>query len=393
MNIFELVLFHAPIKANICTTTERMVRLMVENRLKLCIILMTFVFSSGQMVWFFYRWYNNHDMEYACNYAPILFTCFFAAISIIQVALKHSHFRKSIAFIRENFWSQDLATEEARNEMSDKIGYIKLLNVSTVSLTAIAAFVFMPFNGIHYNQTLFPFMDFLGNLDMPEGLKKCLAILIYPLMFPTTYCVAILGVALCFYACNFKAQAIMIKWLILDITKDLETSNNQFDILDDIKRQEIIKNRLITCIKHHNKLCRFAKLMQGYFYYTMIWHVLGVITLSASIIYMIFFQNTTPSNQLAIFLECIILAFGTYMYCFMGESFQGQFEDVFDATKEAKWYYFNVKNRKLFSIFIMNLRRSYKLDCAGIFCMNLELTIWILNKIFALVSVLTAMKE
>nr|QXE93219.1 odorant receptor 39 [Eucryptorrhynchus scrobiculatus] len=264
MNIFELILFHAPIKANICTTTERMVRLMVENRLKLYIILIAFVYSSGQMVWFFYRWYNNHDMEYACNYAPILFTCFFA---------------------------------------------------------------------------------------------------------------------------------IMIKWLILDITKDLETSNNKSDILDDRKRQGIIKNRLVTCIKHHDILCRFAKLMQGYFYYTMIWHVLGVITLTASILYMIFFQNTTPSNQMAIFLECIVLAFGTYMYCFMGESFQDQFEDIFDATKESKWYYFNVKNRKLFSVFIMNLRRSYKLDCAGIFCMNLELTIWMLNKIFALVSVLTAMKE
>lgn len=120
--------------------------------------------------------------------------------------MKHSHLKKSVTFIRKYFWPKALAKREAAIEISMKNGYIKILTLITILGAVGASIIYMPINGIDYGDNLFPFIDFLGYVDISENLKMCLVITIYPLTFPMCYSVAFFGVILSFYVSNLMIQ-------------------------------------------------------------------------------------------------------------------------------------------------------------------------------------------
>lgn len=133
--------------------------------------------------------------------------------------MKHSHLKKSVSFIKTNFWPKELATEEAKKEISAKVGYLRLLALCTVWGTIASAITYAPYN-FDYEDSPHPFMDFLGCINIPETTKSWLVIILYLLFFPMAYSIPMTGIVMTYYIGNFMIQVrIISNYLVFYICK------------------------------------------------------------------------------------------------------------------------------------------------------------------------------
>ncbi|XP_050305594.1 uncharacterized protein LOC126742833 [Anthonomus grandis grandis] len=375
---------------NIRIITYRMIKMLLENRIKLSVAVITAFFSSTQVIWFIYRLCTLRDINYFCNYIPVTINSYLSVVAISQVIAKSEYFRMTVYYIENHFWLEEWAPKEAKQEMKIKIGLIKKIFLSCKILSIV---YFVPFNGFGYYRDMFPIMDLIRYFNAP--------IILGWILYRSSAC---LGKRLEDVAArsgswskwkrdkagNVKTNplkratstpTILIKWVILNITKDLENlHNHEFNIIDDDNCQKIIAARLKKCFK------QYAYKVKKYFYLTGAWPLAGIVILIGCLLY-IFLDQSNKGSTFAMVQEISGCVVAVFTFSFLGQTFQIQMSEILDAALQAKWYYFNTKNRKIFLIFLQNLSKDVNLEIAGFFSVNLELSIWIFNKSFAILSV------
>ncbi|XP_050308282.1 uncharacterized protein LOC126744777 [Anthonomus grandis grandis] len=375
--------------ANILTISRNMS--MWSVGIKSLIGICTGLFCAGETLFFFYRILVNFDVDFMMQFAPFSFNNCYAAIIIVQTICKYSSFKNLTNYIDKHFWSLDNAETEAQNEISIDMKIFKYLMVTSVGVVIITATVYMPGNGIYDDQTMFVLIEWLHHGYFPEYVKYIVMIVNFLKLFPQAYFMLTYLFQLCFFINSYRYQTILIKWKLINITKDLSKLNTKSEMYYNEAYQTAIKRRLINCIKQHIILSQYAEKVINYFYYTLLWQIMSGIIVFVSLIYIFMFHNSY-NKQSAVITNIVGVYFASFFYTLYGQLFQDQNDILLEATMKSNWENFNKSNKKTLLIFMINLKRSYILVGLGIIPVNFDMFIWFCNKVVALLGVIEAME-
>nr|WJJ63328.1 odorant receptor 28 [Pachyrhinus yasumatsui] len=389
----DILILNTPFNADILTMTENMLIWTVTNKLKLLVAATICIYTTFQVIWYFVKVCHSWDNQFVITYAPMTFNNFYASMTILQIFVQHFQFKDGVRFIRKNFWSLEQAEKEARMEISLDMATSRKLMLFTLFLIMLSPVIYLPFTGIDYNNTLFPTIEMLSHAKVGKPLKFTILCFNYLVLFPQSYFMGMHLFTLNYFVTQYRYQVVMIKWSLVNTKKELRALGfTNDDIIANSCCQNVIKKRLVACVKHHWILIAIAKYTVRFFYKTFFYHTFVGIVLITTHTYIILFHHVGTS-PMAVVINAVAGLFVVALYGIFGEIFQEQTDIMSDAIKQSNWELFSKENKKILMILFLNLKRKYYITGYGLFPINCQFVVWVLNKMFALLSVLSVMEE
>nr|QXE93251.1 odorant receptor 25 [Eucryptorrhynchus brandti] len=392
MEVLYRMLFNAPLDADILTIAENMTLLSVRNKLKMFIGVLTGLICACETAYFFYNVYFHYDVDYVMTFAALSFNNTHAVIIIFHNYSKYSSFKKGVDMIKSHFWTLDECLPESRKEILMDMKIVKIIMVASLALVLSTPVVYIPFQGVRYNETLFVFINYLGHAHVPKPLEYVIIYGSVLKLFPQGYFMLSYLFTLCYFINHYRYQVSMVKWVLLNSTKNLSIADDMPQLVESAECQKVIKHRLDKCIRQHVVLSRYAEYLVKHFYYTILWHIFSGISLFTSLLYIFLFHNAA-NNPVALIINILGAYFAAFLYTAYGQLFQEQTDILLEAAGASNWHFYNTSNRRSLIIFMLNLKRQYKIVGMGIITLNFEMFIWFSNKVVGLLSVVSLMEE
>ncbi|KAJ3664329.1 hypothetical protein Zmor_008510 [Zophobas morio] len=183
---------------------------------------------------------------------------------------------------------------------------------------------------------------------------------------------------------HFKLQANVLLHNIENINKNYE--NNEFL---DTESQNVIKKRLLFCLKHHISVSRYTKTsmrraenlvlileLEGCFLFiSIVIHIFTVDELTSQLWYWRFLLLTLCS---------FLVLSGNSTY---GQKIEDASDDIFYRLVNVKWYNWNQENKELYLMFLTNTQKPFRLKFSENISMNCRQGVEIGKTFFSFMSV------
>ncbi|KAJ3660596.1 hypothetical protein Zmor_005037 [Zophobas morio] len=191
-------------------------------------------------------------------------------------------------------------------------------------------------------------------------------------------------------ALTLIANIFSLTYLILHLYNQFCMLNEKLKTLPDNQHQDLVKQELISCIKLHQTLLEYIKLINALLYYPIYFYSAGEFTIGLTIILC---PKSTLMDLLRAILAAVITVSAVAGGCFFGQILENASEETLNSAYSAPWYTWNTKNRKLFLLFLQLTERKAILSTSGVITVNYQLLIGLFRAIYSSVMCIVHLRS
>ncbi|KAJ3660237.1 hypothetical protein Zmor_004694 [Zophobas morio] len=159
----------------------------------------------------------------------------------------------------------------------------------------------------------------------------------------------------------------------------------------DPEYQHLVTKELISCIKLHQILVEYTRKINELIYFPTFYYTVSGVVTALSILLVP--QDGSKTLFFVMFLAGFFAVSVTVGFCCVGQFLENESEKLFVSGYNCKWYLWNVKNRKLLQMFLINTQESMVLTSSGLITVNFQLLISLYRVIYSTLTFLLNMSE
>ncbi|EEZ97786.1 odorant receptor 309 [Tribolium castaneum] len=277
-----------------------------------------------------------------------------------------------------HLWSLDVVGQDHFNKFSKMAKVLKLGKNILLVVGFLSATVGLPWYRDEYEIiiTVRVYKDYVDKWTT----------LLYFVLFSSLYHIA-LTVIFCVLCLVYMVLHLHNQCVMLN--KRLEALDDEQLFLDNDNYQDFVTKELKFCIQQHQFLLKFAKRLNDILYYPTFYYVLSGVVTGVSLLLF-------PKNDIKNLLRCVlIIVLGggfAISFCFLGQILENASEELLFSAYSARWYLWNIKNRKLLSVFLLKTQDNIVLSSSGIITINFRLLISLYQSIYSCLTFLLNIK-
>ncbi|EEZ97788.1 odorant receptor 319 [Tribolium castaneum] len=311
----------------------------------------------------------NPDIKDFILKAPIFFGMFFPLTGVITLLLRPELIDDVPQYMKN--WSM----ENVDAKIHTWVQITRIYGVGTFILAFICGLSYSQFL-INENQFFF-FYQFLDDF-VPKYEFRIFCKIIYKATFPVMFYAAVLHAIQTAYGTqHMKFQLIMLREKI-----------EKIDCNE--KHQKKIRQKLIYCIRRHDSIITFGRNKMEQMS-ELIGIFLTIATLCfISILIFMFAGPFYKEYYVRLCLTCAtaVAAFGSLLV--FGQKLEDEIEQLATVTYNLKWYNFDVENRKIYLLFLLNVMKTFQVKYLD-FAINYRLGLSIVRTVYSVLSVMLKM--
>ncbi|XP_066249554.1 uncharacterized protein [Euwallacea similis] len=332
---------------------------------------------------------EEREIQHILSYGPMFFT----SIQVLVGALPLMIQRNTYQGICEEYWricNVKKAERSALREMQKLFNTcLSLLTVFFI-LIIVAIFGYIPYNGLNYDENIFPVIKALKLLEgFPRWLPIALIILNYALILPKAYYLAINALHL-MHMCVMYAVSNMVLRGMLDSIQHTKRGLTELRLVDHEEYQHMVQLKLRDCVKLDVKIRRFADSQIKYFKWVMMLVVPNAIVLLSLLAYINVFMagGDSPIGSLCYTLDgnYMALLYGIYSELYLAQVGLNRL-----ILENTPWHTFSLSNRRTMLIFLSNLHKPKYINAGGLVDFNYQVVIIVMRKVFNLLTVFSTL--
>ncbi|KAJ3660236.1 hypothetical protein Zmor_004694 [Zophobas morio] len=149
--------------------------------------------------------------------------------------------------------------------------------------------------------------------------------------------------------------------------------DDAFQAVRDHEYQNLVTSDLISCIKLHQILVEYTRKINELIYFPTFYYTVSGVVVALSLL--LFPKDESKCTILVVVILGVLAVCVTISFCYVGELLENESEKLFVSAYSSKWYLWNVKNRKLLQLFLINTQESMVLSSSGLITINFQLLI------------------
>ncbi|XP_063925823.1 odorant receptor Or1-like [Zophobas morio] len=171
----------------------------------------------------------------------------------------------------------------------------------------------------------------------------------------------------------------------------------QCDILcDDLRKledNEAFNRKLISCIRHHKAILRFAQDSNNFFSVIALGQMATSTAVLALTMFQLTFVNPVSGEGLGHLLYITGITAQILLYCWFGNKVELKSSQIIYALYESKWFQQPPPVKKNFLILSIRCQRPIKLTAINLFTLSLDTFIKILRSAWSYFAVLSSVNK
>ncbi|KAJ3660233.1 hypothetical protein Zmor_004692 [Zophobas morio] len=162
---------------------------------------------------------------------------------------------------------------------------------------------------------------------------------------------------------------------------ELPEKEDAFQAVGDYEYQNLVTSELISCIKLHQVLVEFSRKINEWIYFPTFYYTTSVVLVALNLL--LFPKDDSKFVFFMVVALCILAVFMVISCCCVGQLLENESEKLFVSGYNCKWYLWNVKNRKLLQMFLVNTREGMALTSSGLVTINFQLLIGLYRAVYS----------
>ncbi|EFA01424.1 odorant receptor 294 [Tribolium castaneum] len=326
-----------------------------------------------------FRFLERFDGPYFIKYAPAFIRTF-----VILVAIAFISFGMETAiYVKDTtFWLIDSAGLESEKRIKKHAMYTNIFFVSYIVVGVISAiFHIIPLDDD--NDVLYPLALFEEYVPDWKNLFSSIyrfTFLTVPFTLGIPLYTAIYIITTVYY------QILLFVVYVKNINTDLDVEN--------VKYQETIEKRLIFCIQRHSSFLKRMKESNRKMSATvLVFSIVGIL-LGASVLMFLFSFHMSFKIWYYRIITMVLPTGAIFIHIiFIGQSLENAISQLEANLKMVEWYHWNIPNRKLYLIFLINTQEQKGVKFSQNVSVNYKLGVSIAKAVYSLISLMSNLRS
>ncbi|XP_066156398.1 uncharacterized protein [Euwallacea fornicatus] len=331
---------------------------------------------------------EGREIQHILTYGPM----FFISTQVLIIALPLIIQRNTYLDIYKKYWriyNFEPAEHSTLQEMRELFyTYVRLMILCCFVFT-IAFFGFLPYNGLNYDDNIFPVIKALKLLEgFPKWLPIAIILLNYILLMFKAYYLLVNVFHLMHMSGMYVVSNILLRGILRSIAHT-KRGLTELKLVEHEEYQHMVGLKLINCVKLDMEIRRFANSQIDYYKWTMLLILPNSILLLSVFAYINMFMagGDTPIGSVCVSIDANFMAL-TYGVC--SELYLAQVGLNRLTLENTPWYTFSLSNRRTMLILLSNLQKAKHISAGGLVHFNYEVLISVMRKVFNVLTILSS---
>ncbi|KAJ3641591.1 hypothetical protein Zmor_028092 [Zophobas morio] len=191
---------------------------------------------------------------------------------------------------------------------------------------------------------------------------------------------------------HLKLQKLMLRHCLKDI-------NAKFKHLEYIRWNNVeyhreIEEKLMFCVKRHVQLIengsRPLRLTQVY---VLPFQIMGTCVMASILLVFFAFEGSLSDQYFRVVVLVLTTSAMLVGFAAGGQGIEDWSEEIYEALCQVEWYHWNLKNKKTYLFFLMNVTRKFKIKYSENISLNYRLGLEVVKAIFSAMSVIYSLQQ
>ncbi|EEZ97782.1 odorant receptor 199 [Tribolium castaneum] len=322
----------------------------------------TFTFNTCSILLESYYMITNFSLDLFVRYGGALSLMLYHVVTQFLVIAKQKSLEQLLEESKSYFWKADIFNSSVKNQILKSCNHMQRKFCLLWTPFVACGIVLLPVWGDFTESHIFPqvYKAYFGHWS-PIFYYFCISS--YPFAVYTSIRLPAIALYL-FLQAHF--QIVLLNQKILQISK-----NNDLDettIFENMEYQKTIYRNLRSCISQHVALQKYiTRILVSIQKAIPVYFCLAVLCLIAVIFFVLNNLNMSASNHFKarIFVSGVCGSLILYTFTEAGQLLADTTGDIFNTLMQCPWYYWNIKNRTVFMIFMLHSLNPLKIDWGG----------------------------